>query len=248
MDKIVAFDLEIAKEIPEGEGWQACRPLGISCAATVDTDGDLRLWHGAEQRAAFSAGRYPPQMLPAECQKLAQYLVEMQSEGYKVVTWNGLGFDIPVLGEECGDLVSFDNLRDLALDHVDMAFAMFCEKGFMIGLNAAAHGLGLEGKTEGMHGDLAPVMWGQGVEAQEKVLEYVAQDARTTFDVYQAVQKGRVLPWTSKRGRPAIWIPGQGRFLTVREALELPEPDTSWMSNPWPRSKFAGWLDGVKTQ
>ena len=31
-------------------------------------------------------------------------------------------------------------------------------------------------------------------------------------------------------------------WLTVREALRLPEPDTSWMSNPIPRRQFTQWL------
>ena len=30
--KYMAFDLEIAREIPEGGDWQANSPLGISCA------------------------------------------------------------------------------------------------------------------------------------------------------------------------------------------------------------------------
>jgi hypothetical protein len=32
------------------------------------------------------------------------------------------------------------------------------------------------------------------------------------------------------------------RLLTVQQCLQLAEPDTSWMTKPWPRSKFAGWL------
>ena len=31
-------------------------------------------------------------------------------------------------------------------------------------------------------------------------------------------------------------------WLTVREALRLPQPDTSWMSNPMARSGFTAWL------
>ena len=33
--QVVAFDLEIAKEIPDGSRWLDHRPLGISCAATL---------------------------------------------------------------------------------------------------------------------------------------------------------------------------------------------------------------------
>ena len=35
MNKVIAFDLEIVKEIPEGVEWKDIRPLGISCAASL---------------------------------------------------------------------------------------------------------------------------------------------------------------------------------------------------------------------
>lgn len=242
--QIVAFDLEIAKELPDDGGdWSRHMPLGISCAATLDSDGNLRLWHGSALQADFMRDGYPPQMSPVECRKLAQFLVEMQAEGYTVVTFNGLGFDFPVLAMECGDLISFENLRDLAIDHIDMGFSMLCEKGFMVGLDTAAKGMKLTGKTEGMHGALAPVMWKQGRKAQEQVLEYVAQDVQTTLEVFRAVEKRKALRWKSRSGRINLWGLASGRFTTVREALALPEPDTSWMDKPWQRSKFAGWTE-----
>ena len=41
--KYLAFDLEIAREIPEGGDWKANRPLGISCAATLASDTGQRV-------------------------------------------------------------------------------------------------------------------------------------------------------------------------------------------------------------
>jgi len=243
--KVAAFDLEISNELPDGGGdWQQHAPLGISCAATLDSDGNLRLWHGGVLQVDSMRDAYPPQMSPGECRELTQFLVEMQAEGYTVVTWNGLGFDLPVLAYECGDVISHDNLRDLALAHIDVGFSMFCEKGFMVGLDTAARGMGVAGKIEGMHGDLAPVMWKQGKAAQEKVLEYVAQDVRATLGVYEAVAESGYLRWISKSGRGCMWVPARKRITTVKEALAMPEPDTSWMSDPWPRSKFSGWMGG----
>ena len=32
--------------------------------------------------------------------------------------------------------------------------------------------------------------------------------------------------------------------LSVELAKQLPEPDTSWMDEPWPRERFTGWTDG----
>lgn len=241
-ERVVAFDLEIARELPEGdEDWRHHAPLGISCAATLDSNKNLRLWHGSTLQMDFMRADYPPQMSSAECRELAQFLVEMQVDGYTVITWNGLGFDLPVLAQECGDVISFDNLRDLALAHIDIGFAMFCEKGFMIGLDTAAKGMGLAGKTKGMHGALAPAMWRQGRLVQEKVLEYVAQDVRVTLGVYEAIVKQGCLRWTSRTGRLQVWQPISGGLTNVKGAQVLPEPDVSWMNNPWSRKKFCEW-------
>lgn len=38
MNTYLAWDIEIAKTIPDGEtDWKTHRPLGISCAATIET-------------------------------------------------------------------------------------------------------------------------------------------------------------------------------------------------------------------
>ena len=45
--KYLAFDIEIAKPLPEGiDDWKSVRPLGISCAATHSDDGATTTFHG----------------------------------------------------------------------------------------------------------------------------------------------------------------------------------------------------------
>ena len=73
-----------------------------------------------------------------------------------------------------------------------------------------------------------------------RVLSYVAQDVRTVMDIAQRVDAVRQVQWTARSGR-VNRVPIR-RWLTVQEAMRLPEPDTSWMRNPWPRGKFTGWL------
>jgi hypothetical protein len=52
--KYLAFDLEIAQTIPEGEtDWMAHRPLGITCAAAVSSDGGLWNWWAQDPRNRF---------------------------------------------------------------------------------------------------------------------------------------------------------------------------------------------------
>ena len=60
-------------------------------------------------------------------------------------------------------------------------------------------------------------------------------------DKNEAVDKTGVLSWTSRAGKPNEW--NSEKWLTVTEAMALDEPDNSWMSDPWKRSKFYGWTE-----
>ncbi len=230
--KYLAFDIEILRPIPDGaQDWKSFRPLGISCAGTLTSDRELNIWHGRSPE-----GEIADQLQGAALDELIAYLKEGAKNGYTVLTWNGLGFDFDILAEESGAL---DSCRALAMDHIDMMFHIFCVKGFGLALDTAAKGMGLPGKPPGMRGDLAPRYWAEG--RREEVLEYVAQDVRTTLGLAQQVDIEGRLHWIARSGRDQFLRMPRG-WLTVREALQLPEPDTSWMRNPWPRSKFTGWL------
>jgi len=231
--KYLAFDLETARVIPEGEqDWSKYRPLGISCASGLTSDGEINLWYGKTPE-----GNYAPQMSNEEAQTLVNYLNSASDNGYKILTWNGLGFDFDILAQESNMLSVCSNL---ALEHIDMMFHVFCLKGFPLALDKAAKGMGLKGKPFGMSGEMAPRMWKDG-QFQE-VLEYAQQDVRTTLDLAELVDRQHELRWLSNRGKPQrLMIPS--KWLTAQEALQLPLPDTTWMSDPWPRSKFTKWLE-----
>lgn len=229
----LAFDLEIEKVLPENVyDLKAYRPLGISCAATLDEQGGLILWHGQTPQGGI-ADRFNRE----EAIQLVRYLEHQVETGKTILTWNGVGFDFDILAEESG-LV--ESCRELALEHVDMMFHVFCLQGYALGLDKAAKGMGLPGKTAGMSGVMAPVYWAQG--RRDEVLAYLEQDVRTTLRLGQEVERKRRLQWISGRGmQQSLELPGG--WLVAREALQLPTPDTSWMSRPWPRSKFTGWLE-----
>jgi hypothetical protein len=229
---LVAFDIEIARSLPDGvEDWSNYRPLGISCAATLSTGAPPVLWYGSK-----SSGEYGDRMNPGESQELVKYLQDQVDQGRTILTWNGLGFDFDILAEESGMLAE---CSELALNHIDMMFHVFCIKGYALGLDKAAKGMGLAGKTPGMTGDMAPRLWQEGEYL--KVLEYLKQDVQTLVDLWGAVDGLRALRWTSNRGYQQR-LPLPKGWVTVEEALKLPLPDTSWMSDPWPREKFSGWL------
>lgn len=250
--KYLSFDLEICKELPEDEDWEQYRPLGISCAATLRS-GDHRpiKWYPNQSMSMPGEGA----MSKPELLKLIDYMDEQVDYGFIPLTWNGLKFDFDVLAEESGDKVS---CRKLALNHVDMMFHFFCMKGFPLSLKAASKGMKLEGKTEGMSGALAPILW-QGnderlieldredltkmsaLDQRFYVLKYVAQDVIATLRLAEAIDKAGQLNWTSKKGRPNSAGFRKG-FLTVSQALKLPRPSTSWMSDPIKREEFYQWI------
>ena len=226
--KYLAFDIETATV--SDQNWRSCRPLGISCAATLlsDTD-DVTLWQGASQRLSRQ-----------EAASLVEYLAAEVGHGYTVVTWNGTGFDFDILAEESGMLAE---CRQLARNHVDMMFHVLCRLGYGVSLNAAAKGMNLPGKPEGMNGAMAPVLWAEG--KRETVLEYVAQDVRTTAELATECEACGALRWITKSGRARRMMLPRG-WLTTKQAQRLPVPNTSWMTNPWVRADFTAWLyDGV---
>jgi hypothetical protein len=232
MKRYIAFDIETARVAENESDWRSCRPLGISCAATLSADADqLTLWHGGTDRSSPN-----DRMCREEAAALVRDLEEQTSQGYTILTWNGVGFDFDILAEESQMLAE---CRALALTHVDMMFHAFCQLGHGVGLDAAAKGMGLAGKTKGMTGELAPVLWARG--EREEVLRYVAQDVRTTLEVALKCESCGELRWVSRSGKVRCMGLAQG-WLAVREALGLPLPDTSWMSSPWTRQRFTGWM------
>ena len=232
--KYLAFDIETARITEEASDWRSCRPLGISCAATLLAgDNEPVLWHGGDRQNPND------QMNQQEAADLVHYLAAQVGQGYTLLTWNGLGFDLDILAEESNLL---PQCRALVTDHVDMMFHIFCLRGFGVGLDAAARGMDIKGKPEGMTGAKAPVMWAEG--KREEVLRYVAQDVRTTLDVALACESVGALRWVSRKGKLRTMKLLEG-WLTVEKALELPLPYTAWMDEPWSREEFTGWMQSA---
>ena len=160
----------------------------------------------------------------------------MVESGFTIVTWNGLSFDFDILAEESG-LV--DQCKALAWQHVDMMFDFFCRRGFPVALDAAAKGLGLQGKTEGMSGSMAPRLWSEG--KHQEVLVYVGQDALTTMQVALVAERLGRLRWVT--GKDTVSSQSlTGGWLPAITANSLPLPETSWMNDPMSRTHFVAWL------
>ena len=231
--KYLAFDIETAAEVPGPDfNWRPHRPLGITCAAALPTDGEEAIvWQGSTTR-----GTPAKRMSTDEVARLVARLAELVADGYTLLTWNGLGFDFDILAEESGSLAP---CRQLALNHVDMMFHVFCDRGFPVALDKAALGLGIPGKPPGMSGLLAPQLWAQG--RHQEVVDYVKQDVRITLQVAETCERERRFRWMTRKGSTSTMDLKRG-WLNVKEALLLPEPDTSWMSSPIAKSQFTQWL------
>ncbi len=230
--RYLAFDIETAKILPpDTRDILAHRPLGIACAAAHASDsGEVMTWHGHT-----SSGSPSPQMSQAEAGSLVTDLTRLVAEGYTLVTWNGLSFDFNILAEESG---AREACADLALDHVDMMFHVVCSQGHYLSLQKAAVGMSLTGKLADVSGAEAPAMWAGG--EYEKILAYCAQDVRVTAELAVECDRAKALRWVTQRGKqtsmklPKGWAP-------VRDALELPVPDTSWMTSPPDREQIMAW-------
>ncbi len=231
--KYLAFDIETARIVPEVvSDLHAYRPLGICCAATAASDEqEPRLWHGFADDGSPAA-----QMSRGEVAELVKFLSDRAQNGYTLVSWNGLAFDFDILAEESG---LTDQCQELARSHVDMMFHVFCELGYPISLDRAGQGMRLPGKLDTVPQHLAPQYWAEG--RTDEVLQYVAQDARLTLQLALACDQQRRLRWITHKGHPRECRLPRG-WLPAERAMELPLPDTSWMSDPIPRSRFTAWL------
>lgn len=211
--------------------WKRFSPLGITCAAAASSDGGLWNWWAHDGR-----GQFTPDMNSEQCFHMVSYLAGLVDDGYVITTWNGLSFDFDILTQESGCV---ETCRRLALNHVDLMFHFLCSKGFGLGLDTASKGMGLPGKPEGMDGAIAPQLWKNG--EYHRVLDYVSWDAKNTLGVAEAVDRAGRLNWTAQSGRRNTWY--CPKWLSVKEAMTIPEPDTSWMENPekWERSRFYEW-------
>ena len=227
--RYLAFDIETSR-IAEND-WRSCRPLGVTCAATLMADSpEPILWHGGDRKSPADRMSRP------EAATLVHYLSAQVAKGYTLLTWNGVGFDFDILAEESGSL---EACRNLAIGHVDMMFHVLCKLGYGVGLDAAAKGMSIAGKPEGMNGAVAPVLWAE--KRREEVLRYVAQDVRITMDVATACEALGALRWVARSGKVRTMSLPKG-WLAVGEARSLPVPNTSWMDEPWPRERFMGWM------
>jgi hypothetical protein len=236
--KLAAFDLEIAKVLPDWEQeLKRHRPLGISCAAVRLDDGREVIFHSTPETIAINT---------EGCREIVTALNRLVKEGYTIVTWNGAGFDFDILAEESADYTA---CVELARQHVDLMLIVVALRGHFLGLDAAATGMRVPGKLkqvmlrdgrvlDGMTGAMAPRLWQEG--EREAVLAYLSEDVRVTLELAQAIAAQRRLFWRSKRGgENQFTVPKQ---YSVAECLRLPRPKLTLKGGGVDLHKVTAWL------
>ena len=222
-----AFDLETTELAPDRASGEL---PPISCAAIALAGGVAEAFFlpAAEPEFYDAAGL----MTQPGAQRVVERLESLVASGDRLVTWNGAGFDLPVLARASG---LHEACARLALSSVDMMFQVLATKGWPIKLAVALEGMGLAGKTG--DGVEAVALWREG--RHQEVLDYCAADTARTLDLAVAAEGG-TLRWRSSKGAPQS-LSLAGGWLTVEQCLALPEPDTSWMDQPLRRSDLVGW-------
>ena len=230
--KFLSVDIEISDvfDLKEGEDMLKYAPFHISVAATVNSEGEEKLWYSVEENGTPAVN-----MDQAKAHELLEHLRAIQRAEHKLFAWNGLGFDLRWIGHNAGDM---ELAARVALNHYDPMFQFFNQRGFPVALEAAAKAMGIKQRKLMSAAD-APREWRAG--NHRRVMDYVLGDCQITNQLVRAITREGGIRWLTKRGKPG-WEPMR-RFKTVAEVLRDPEPDQSWMSDGgMKRGKFSGWL------
>src|SRR5258706_3075981 len=220
MNQYVSYDIELFEQMEDGNN--DLSKLIPSTAALCTNYEDITYYDN------------DPHMTKETANKLVDTMLEWHRKEYKVLTWNGLSFDLQLLGlyadriEDCGRI---------ALNHYDMMFLVVAHKGFFLGLDKALVGANIQGKLHDvvlndnstfsqMEGSKAPMLWKN--KEFSAVREYLRVDVESPLKLAYYIEKEKQIKWTSNAGKINRCFTD---MLTVKECLKLPLPDTSWQKS-----------------
>ena len=232
MVKCVGFDIEVANVLRNFSAWKDYRPLVLTCIGLAPSDGEAIAYYNPEG--------YITRNQAIEVVLKLQWYVH---KDYKIVTWNGLGFDWVLLSDTSG---MKDECRNIAMSaqHVDIMFNMFMALGYGVGLGTACQETLGKGKL--MSGKEAPKEWKDGDRLQ--VLEYVKEDARLTIELYQYLltQARPLIKWRTRKGYGNLKQmragPDWNQTWSVKSTLNLtgPPPLAHFMTDPPTLTDYLG--------
>jgi hypothetical protein len=229
--KTLALDIEISNvfDLRPGEDINKYAPFDVAVAATQVAGGEERLWCSRD-----AEGSPQPRMNRENARQLLNYLEQMQRDGIKVCAWNGLSFDLRWIARAADDVKTASRVARAMYDPM---FQFFKLKGFPVGLEAVAKGLGLSARKS-MNAADAPKYWAAG--EHQRVFDYVLGDVRMTTEIVRVIGERREFAWLTQRGE--LRREKLARLKSVEECLNDPLPDQSWMKTPIRQEVFTGWM------
>ena len=213
MTYIVSFDLELDMMVPENVDWFAETSPRITCASVFSEVEGTRFFF-SELGSDFA-----PYLNAADTARLHDEIWRHVQLGAIVVTWGGCAVDFKALYSALkNDPLRQDQCKQIVRSHVDMTIASVTDMGMMMGLDAAARGMGQGQKCNSTSKD-SPRLWAASKNFQ--VLEHVRNDAVLTYKVYLAVVNVPTpsLTWMTKRGKPRTWYLSS-KNISVEECMK----------------------------
>ena len=231
MREYLSYDIELFDDLPEGDA--DLKLIKPSVAAICTNYEDCKFFGD------------DPYMQKSTAQKLVEVMMDYLDNGYVPLGWNTLSFDFQLLGHHSGLL---EQCGKLALNSVDMMFLVVCHKGFFLSLDKALKGASIESKLHSvelndrtvfseMNGAKAPLLWRN--KEFSAIREYLKVDVEQPLKLARHIENTGYIRWTSNSGKVNSL---KTDMLTVKEALKLPLPNISWMSEPKPREEFYNWV------
>ena len=93
-----------------------------------------------------------------------------------------------------------------------------------------------------MSGGKAPSLWREG--QHRAVLDYLADDVRSTLELAQEIEKHGRIDWMSNNGYPqSIPIP---KLHTVKECLKIKRKIPKWVTEPVKLKSMMEWINDAK--
>ena len=235
--KFIAFDLESPTLLSNDNEWATKAPLGIAMATMADMEFEVTAWLPREIKRRYSLKLDIDELL-----EFAGDLLDYASDGYKIMTWNGLGYDFRLLCSELHHINEYEFEKDIMAlaysnQHYNLAYQMVAEMGFMCKLDNALKGMKLPQKTTGVSGSDVASLWLGVHDQQEIAIDYGMNDAIITKLLYDAVICHKRLRYYTNSGDVYVWHMPHG-LLDVVATSELPELPKPY----WTRNRFDGWL------
>lgn len=233
---IISFDIEIYNELPEDGEVNYSEIIPSVAAFTVD---------GETVEYFYDL----PYMTVETGRKMINQMMEYGRNGFSVYAWNGVSFDLRVMGLYTGMI---DECSMLALTSIDTMLSLVFRKGFWLGLDKALIGAGLESKTHtvklnngslmfDMDGSKAPQMWRDG--EIDAVKQYLSGDVIQPYKLARDIEVRNRIDWTSNAGKPSFC---KGISLEPVWSLfykKLPDPKRlTWLTDRPLRSQFVDWI------